>query len=84
MFALGLSSFLKSYSRLIRLAKKPDRTEVWITIKVCTAGIILVGLVGFTINILSTFIRGAFPTSGTTTTAKFIISIINEFIKGAG
>ncbi|MBS7614515.1 protein translocase SEC61 complex subunit gamma [Candidatus Bathyarchaeota archaeon] len=56
---MGLGSFLKSCSRLLRLAKKPDKTEVWLTIKVCAAGITLVGLVGFIINILNSFIKGA-------------------------
>lgn len=76
---MGLDSFLKSCSRLIRLAKKPDRSEVWITIKVCALGITIIGMVGFVINILNSFIRGAFP-SGTTTTSV-IINIVNEFIK---
>jgi protein translocase SEC61 complex gamma subunit len=57
---LGLGSLLKSCSRLLRLAKKPDRSELWVTIKVCTAGITLVGMVGFIINILNAFIQGAF------------------------
>ena len=56
---MGLGSFLKSCSRLLRLAKKPDRSEVWVTIKVCAAGITLVGMVGFIINILNSFIKGA-------------------------
>jgi protein transport protein SEC61 subunit gamma-like protein len=58
---LGLSSFLQSCSRLLRLAKKPDRTEVWLTIKVCTLGIVVIGMIGFIINILNSFIRGGFP-----------------------
>jgi len=61
MFDLGLGSFLNSCSRLMRLAKKPDRSEVWITIKVCVLGITLIGMIGFIINILNTFIRSAFP-----------------------
>jgi len=59
--ALGLNSFIKSCLRLLRLARKPRRTELWLTIKICSAGIILIGMIGFVIKLLSAFISGAFP-----------------------
>jgi len=58
--ALGIVSFIQSCSRLLRLARKPGRTELWRSIKVCAAGITLVGAVGFIIYLLSSLIEGAF------------------------
>jgi len=58
---LGFSSFIRSCLRLLRLARKPRRTELWLTIKICSAGIILIGMIGFTIKLLSALISGAFP-----------------------
>jgi protein translocase SEC61 complex gamma subunit len=58
---LGLVSFLKSSSRLLRLARKPDRSELWLTIKICALGIIIVGMVGFIIKLLSAFLASVFP-----------------------
>jgi len=58
---LGFTSFIKSCLRLLRLARKPGRSEIWQTIKICSAGIILVGLIGFIIKLLSAFIASAFP-----------------------
>ena len=58
--ALGIISFIQSCSRLLRLARKPGRAELWRSIKVCAAGITLVGVVGFIIKLLSVLIGGAF------------------------
>ena len=57
---MGIVSFIQSCSRLLRLARKPGRTELWRSIKVCATGITLVGVVGFIINLLSMLIEGAF------------------------
>jgi protein translocase SEC61 complex gamma subunit len=59
---LGLGSFLKSSSRLLRLARKPDRTELWLTIKICALGIVVIGMIGFVIKLLSAFLTSLFPT----------------------
>jgi len=58
---LGFASFIRSCVRLLRLARKPGRSELWQTIKICSAGILLVGLIGFVIKLLSAFISSAFP-----------------------
>jgi len=57
---LGLTSFLKSCARLLRLAKKPGRSELWLSIKICFLGMLAVGLLGFVIKLLSGFISGIF------------------------
>jgi len=42
---------------MLKLAKKPGRTELWLSIKVCFLGIIAIGGIGFIIKLISS----AFP-----------------------
>jgi protein translocase SEC61 complex gamma subunit len=49
---LGLRSFFKSASRLLKLATKPGRTELWLSLKICFIGIIAIGGIGFLIKII--------------------------------
>lgn len=55
---LGLRSFLKSASRLLRLAKKPGRSELWLSIKICLLGVAVVGALGFLIKLISSMMQG--------------------------
>jgi len=57
MIDLGLLSFLRSCGRLLRLAKKPDRGELWLSTKISFLGMMLIGGIGFVINLLANFIR---------------------------
>ena len=50
---MGVRSFLKSCSRLLRLSTKPGRSELWLSIKICLLGTIAVGGVGFVIKLIS-------------------------------
>ena len=54
---LGLKSFLKSSSRLLRLAKKPGKTELWLTIKICFLGVFAVGAVAFLIKFIASVLQ---------------------------
>ena len=56
---MGLKSFFKSASRLLKLATKPGRTELWLSIKVCLLGTIAIGGVGFLIKLISFALTGA-------------------------
>ncbi|RJS84959.1 protein translocase SEC61 complex subunit gamma [Candidatus Bathyarchaeota archaeon] len=58
---MGLIAFIQSCLRLLRLARKPSGTELRRMIKICSAGMILVGLIGYTIHLISSFIKIAFP-----------------------
>jgi protein translocase SEC61 complex gamma subunit len=42
---------------MLKLAKKPGRTELWLSIKVCFIGILAIGGLGFIIKLIS----NAFP-----------------------
>jgi protein translocase SEC61 complex gamma subunit len=55
---LGLRSFFQSASRLLKLAKKPGRTELWLSIKICFLGTIAIGGIGFLIKLIGTVLPG--------------------------
>jgi protein translocase SEC61 complex gamma subunit len=42
--------------RLIRIARKPSRKEIWVVIKVTVVGMALLGLLGFIILIVGNVI----------------------------
>ncbi len=59
---MGLRSFLKSASRLLKLATKPGRSELWTSIKICLLGTLAIGGVGFVIKLISFALQGSPPT----------------------
>jgi protein translocase SEC61 complex gamma subunit len=50
---MGLRSFLDSARRLMQLAKKPGREELWLSIKICFLGVLVIGILGFIIKMIS-------------------------------
>jgi len=54
---LGLRSFLSQAARTLKLAIKPGRSELWLSIKICFLGIGAIGLVGFVIKLLSSVLQ---------------------------
>lgn len=50
---MGIRSFLAQCARTLKLATKPGREELWLSIKISFLGIGVVGLVGFIIKMLS-------------------------------
>lgn len=61
---MSLRSFLSSAKRLLRLATKPGRSELWLSIKICFLGTALIGIIGFIIKLIGTILN---PGSGTAT-----------------
>ncbi|MFP4117028.1 MAG: protein translocase SEC61 complex subunit gamma [Candidatus Aenigmatarchaeota archaeon] len=49
---MSIKSFLKSCSRVLKVATKPSREEFWQTAKVTAIGILLIGAIGFSIFLL--------------------------------
>ncbi|MEM1506827.1 MAG: protein translocase SEC61 complex subunit gamma [Candidatus Bathyarchaeia archaeon] len=56
---MGLTSFIKASARLLKLARKPDRDELWLSIKLCFLGVAIVGSIGFAVYMLASFIRAS-------------------------
>ena len=50
---MGIRSFFSSAAKLLKLAKKPGRDELWLSIKICFLGIVVIGIVGFIIKFIS-------------------------------
>jgi protein transport protein SEC61 subunit gamma-like protein len=49
---MSIRGFIQNARRVLRLAKKPERKEVWLTSKVCAIGIILIGAFAFVIHLI--------------------------------
>jgi protein translocase SEC61 complex gamma subunit len=63
---MGLRSFLTQAARTLKLAIKPGRSELWLSIKICILGISVIGIVGFVIKLISSALQAS---TGTTTTS---------------
>ncbi|OGD46053.1 protein translocase SEC61 complex subunit gamma [Candidatus Bathyarchaeota archaeon RBG_13_46_16b] len=61
---MGLGSFLAQCARTLKLAVKPGRTELWLSIKICFLGIGAIGLIGFVIKLLSSVLQPGYSTTG--------------------
>ncbi|MCD6264329.1 preprotein translocase subunit SecE [Candidatus Bathyarchaeota archaeon] len=55
---MGIRSFFESASKLLRSASKPDWKTLWTSIKICVAGVAIVGGIGFLVRIISATIQG--------------------------
>ena len=60
---MGVKSFLSQCARTLKLAVKPGRTELWLSIKISLLGIGAIGLIGFVIKLLSFAVGGATATA---------------------
>jgi len=54
---MGVRSWLTQAARTLKLATKPGREELWLSIKISLLGIGAVGLVGFLIRLVSSVIN---------------------------
>ncbi|MCJ7718313.1 SecE/sec61-gamma family protein translocase subunit [Candidatus Bathyarchaeota archaeon] len=61
---MGLRSFLAQCARTLKLAVKPGRTELWLSIRICFLGIGAIGLIGFVIKLLSSVLQPGYSTTG--------------------
>ncbi len=50
---MGLRSWLSQAARTLKLASKPDRDELWLSIKISALGIGVVGLIGFVTKLIA-------------------------------
>lgn len=54
---MGLRSFLEQAARTLKLAIKPGRDELWLSIKICVLGVAAVGVIGFVIKLISSVLQ---------------------------
>jgi len=50
---LGVRSFFSSAAKMLKLAKKPGRDEIWLSVKICVLGVAAIGAIGFVIKFIS-------------------------------
>lgn len=55
---MGLRSFLSQCAKTLRLAIKPDKSELWLSIKICFLGLGVIGVLGFIIKMLASALMG--------------------------
>ena len=54
---MGMRDWLSQAARTLKLSSKPDREELWLSVKISVLGIGVVGLVGFVIKLIATVIN---------------------------
>ena len=57
---MTLSDFLRSMASVIRLARKSDRDEFFLYLKLVAMGLGVVGIIGFLIKLISAALPGIF------------------------
>jgi protein translocase SEC61 complex gamma subunit len=55
---MGVGDFINESRRILKLATKPTRKELWLSIRVSLLGMILVGILSFVIQIIMTLLTG--------------------------
>ncbi len=53
---MNIGEFFTKSRRLLEHSKRPDRKEIWLTVRITAIGILIIGTVGFLIHILFTVI----------------------------
>jgi protein translocase SEC61 complex gamma subunit len=56
---MGVKDWLSQAARTLKLAVKPGREELWLSIKISLLGIGAVGLIGFVIKLIATTVNPA-------------------------
>jgi protein translocase SEC61 complex gamma subunit len=54
---MDVRSFLSQCARTLKLAVKPGKSELWLSIKICFLGMGAIGLIGFVIKLLSAVLQ---------------------------
>jgi protein translocase SEC61 complex gamma subunit len=55
---MGLRDWLSQAARTLKLASKPDREELWLSMKITLLGMGAIGLIGFVIKLIAFSIPG--------------------------
>jgi len=50
---MGIRDWLSQAARTLKLASKPDREELWLSIKITVLGMGAAGLIGFVIRLIA-------------------------------
>ncbi|MFX1473999.1 MAG: protein translocase SEC61 complex subunit gamma [Promethearchaeota archaeon] len=53
-----VSTFWENTKRIVRLAKRPTRSEIWLQLRISLLGLFAVGFVGYVIKMLFLMVTG--------------------------
>ena len=53
---MGIRSWLQQAARTLKLASKPDKTELWLSVKITVLGMGAIGLIGFVIRLMASIL----------------------------
>jgi len=56
--SIRIKKRLKEYSRVLRITKKPSAAEFKSIAKVTAIGLLLIGLIGFLMHLITVFVKG--------------------------
>ncbi|MFW9910943.1 MAG: protein translocase SEC61 complex subunit gamma [Candidatus Thorarchaeota archaeon] len=59
---MGITEFIRESRRILKLATKPSRTELWTSTKITLLAMVLVGLLSFIVQIFMTTITSDWGT----------------------
>jgi protein transport protein SEC61 subunit gamma-like protein len=57
---VAVREFVSSCKRLIKLIEKPDRQELWLSIKISLLGVGIIGVIAFIIKFISFWLQNIF------------------------
>ncbi|RDE15113.1 MAG: protein translocase SEC61 complex subunit gamma [Candidatus Thorarchaeota archaeon] len=60
---MGISSFINDSRRILKLATKPSRSELWTSTKISLLAMLLVGVVSFIIQVIMTVVTSDWGTT---------------------
>jgi protein translocase SEC61 complex gamma subunit len=61
---LGISEFIQESRRILKLATKPSRTELWTSTKITILAMVLVGMLSFIVQVFMTTITATWGVEG--------------------
>ncbi|MHA1613930.1 MAG: protein translocase SEC61 complex subunit gamma [Candidatus Thorarchaeota archaeon] len=62
---MGVGSFINDSRRILKLATKPSRNELWTSTKISLLAMVLVGALSFIIQVIMTLITSNWGTTAT-------------------
>ena len=60
---MGISSFIKESRRILKLATKPSRKELWLSARITVLAMLLVGMLSFIVQVFMIVITGDWGTT---------------------
>ncbi len=57
----GVDNFFSSTQRILTVSKKPDTSQYWTMVRVTAVGIVIIGIIGFLVELANFLIRTVLP-----------------------